>query len=1300
MDIDPRKKYAMKHKERCDKLPDYIKIHIPKCKKEIKDIVIPHKPKPLPPGPGPGPNPPAPPPWWKAPLDVPYHYSEEFPSPLAIGLTAYGGARAIRGLDRALNERRARAPRGRIAPEEGERGQPRRRRLRARVGPEEREPLRAELAPPELEDDGAGVFGPSEADSRLAGGVQSALEAGDRAEEAARTIPLTGDGVGGALDARNLPRANVPHAFQPDAPRPEARPAPRPQRMLRADPRLEEEFGDDLPPGIEDPDFEMPDVPEGIGQSDPRRLRVMRSGQSMLPRAFQPEARVSARAPRGAIRPLQGGQSARTGVSDINMSVRPEPQRQTLTKRRKLKFRAEQEEFAPTEHPSEIQAGGGEAGPSGSQPDPMEQIVEADEARAQEVPRTGKGKGRAFPRSTPETRAEGVSTSIQDTLRGRRTTRGLQIEREAGTGQLERHSFMTGADHDLAPRSSTDDMLNEIERLQTAREPRGSIRGPTDDPARVVRGRGLGVAQTFQDPPEVSDYSPDQGMGDVPDDFEPLENVPLLTTSDGPNRPPRISNISRIKRALGGINPMDRLTRLSQRVSSISVPQLQTTSTTQPSQAANELRTAQQTLSQDQQDIQQTRQDVSTDQTEAAQEQRAITAQKATISDDTSALQTADTADDRNVAAIDDAIDQIGVLQSGGPNMKYANALDGDVGVSSTIAEKLGLIPEAIAKTTAGRAVGGALRVVGAPIRAVQAVGDAAGGVLRQGVVKLGTRVGGEVGARIALGAARATGLVGSAVGVISGGGVLDPVTDAIGAALLLAIPLEALGTSIRHDIEGQKEYSLDEQKIKGATIAKPGTDIYMKFIEQGQKQIEKLMKGVPKDAPNNKGKMDWWKPSTIKAHSQSAYQANEYMSDVIMSGMNYLAGNGNVPVYYNDKATKKSGFVVPLTDTQLANAINVYQHNPNAFSSFDPLQLRIMGLNPSMSQGAAGATKITQNGKTIYVPKNFSTGSKTGDTLPLTHMYQLGKYGVSSDPNKVNYSNAYLSYEKWGSVEPTSGTSGRYNYFKSTIPQTTDPTTYIKDAQTVINGMSGDINPEAKNYMINQLAWYKYYNAGGPKPATKLSPPSDASQQQALQDAQNDLTSLQSKYQFYIDGVKKGTANIEADQTAINQLQTQINQLQSQPQTTTTTSSTQQQLQTYQDQANAYNLNVAQQVLQTEQNLQATTGLTAQDYQGLTKVLQQQITAQGVTTYTQNQLANLPRATPQQITSSQGPTAQTTTSSQGATGTTTTSSQGTGVNTRAGPSPSGNNGNQGNNPASGAVNVPSSSSGQSTPPS
>jgi hypothetical protein len=1251
MDIDPRKKYAMKHKERCDKLPDYIKIHIPKCKNEIKDIVIPHKPKPGPPAP-------PPPPWWKAPLDVPFVYKEEFPSPLAIGLTAYGGARAIRGLDRAINERRARAPRGRIAPEEGERGSTRR-RMRARIAPAEGERaplLQAELAPQELpEDTGAGVFGPSETDSRLAGGVQSALEAGDRAEEAARTIPLTGDGVGGALDASRLPRANIPHAFQP---------APRPQRMLRADPRLEDEFGD-----IEEPDIPDPTREEAL---EDQRQRQLRSGRSQLPRAYQPEARTARGAPRGAIRPQQGGQSARTGVSDVNMSVRPEPQRQTLTKRRKLRFRQDIEETEPVEHPSEAQIGGGEAGPSGTKPDPMEQIV--DEAERQEVPRTGKGKGKAV--QTRQTRSERVPTRLEDTLRGRRTARVLQAEREGGTGEMERHSFMSGADHDLAPpASSTDDMLNEIDRLQTAREPRGSIRGPADDPARVVRGRGLGVAQTIQDPPELSDYSPDQGMGDVPVGDEDLENVPLLTTSDGPDRPPRISNIARVKRALGSINPMDRLTRLSQKVSSISVPQLQTTSTTQPTQAAQELQTSQQSLSQDQQDIQQTRQDVSQDQTEATQEQRAITAQQATVSEDTTALQTADTADDRNVAAIDDALDQIGTLQSGGPNMKYANALDGDVGVSSTIAEKLGLIPEALARTTAGRAVGGALRLVGAPIRAVQAVGDAAGGVLRQGVVKLGTRVAGDVGARIALGAARATGLVGSAVGIISGGGVLDPVTDAIGAALLLAIPLEALGTTIRHDIEGQKEYKLDEQGIKGATIAKPGTDIWIKFLANGEKQVKKLMKGVPMDSPNSKGKMTWWKPSTLKAHSQDAYGANEYLTDVIMSGTNYLAGSGNVPVYYNDKATKKSGFVVPLTDTQLKNAISVYQQNPNAFDSFDPLQLRIMGLNPSMSQGAAGATKITQNGKTIYVPTNFSTGSKTGDTLPLTHMYQPGKYGVNSNPDKINYSNAFLSYEKWGSVERTNGTAGRLNYFSSSTPPTTDPTTYIKDAQTVINGMSGDINPQAKNYMINQLAWYKYYNAGGPKPATKLSPPSDATQQQALQNAQSDLTSLQNKYQFYIDGVTKGTATIVADQTAVSQLQTQINQLQSQPQTTTTTSSNQQQLQSYQDQANAYNLNVAQQVLLTEQNLQATTGLTAQDYQGLTKVLQQQITGTSITQYTQNQLANLPRATPQQITSSQGSTAPTTTSGQGATGTTTTSGQGTGVNTRATTSPSGNSG-------------------------
>ena len=88
---------------------------------------------------------------------------------------------------------------------------------------------------------------------------------------------------------------------------------------------------------------------------------------------------------------------------------------------------------------------------------------------------------------------------------------------------------MTGADHDLAPpTSTTDDMLDEIGRLQ-ARQPRGSIR----DPAQVVRGRGLGQAQTFQDV-EPSEISPDQGLGDVPDDFEPLEDVPLLSTPSDP----------------------------------------------------------------------------------------------------------------------------------------------------------------------------------------------------------------------------------------------------------------------------------------------------------------------------------------------------------------------------------------------------------------------------------------------------------------------------------------------------------------------------------------------------------------------------------------------------------------------------------------------------------------------------------------------------------------------------------------------------------------------------------------------
>ncbi len=1187
MEIDPRKKYAMRHKDKCDRLPEHIRIHIPECKRNIKDYVIGPKPRPGPPAPKPLPT-------WNAPLDVPFRDWDPNYA-VAATLTGLGAsltAERIRG-------RRARAPRGRVAPEEGERGS--RRRMRARIAPEERERLiraPAELPPPE-----AVAAEADSADSRLASGVRRALDVGDRIERAGRTVPSTSGVVD--MDPRDLPRANPRSILQSRLPPPSA---PAPVEMER-----------ELPPSIDDPDFEMPDRP--ITTQERARVRRLRSGTSVLP--DDPNyARTSRAAPRGAIQPRRDGTTARPETSDLNPSVRPEPKTIQLTKRRKIKFRAEVEEFAPTEHPSE-------AGPSGTELDPAIQAELDSGTRT-----TAKGKGKAV--STRASRAERTS-SIFDNMSGRQQDRGLQGDRETRGRGLQMTSFMSNEDH-ITPTSSTDDMLDDIGRLQN-RTSRSSIRGPTDDPAEVVRGRGSGRGGTIEDPREPTEISDDQGGLGGEGEFD---DVPLLSTSD--SGPPRMSNYTKIRRALQGVSPLEQINKLKAKVSGISAPTEQTTTRTVRTQASRTLATDQGEIGDDKTSIATTRQQLSSAQSTLSQDRASVVTDQATVTSDTTALSSADLADDQAVSSINKAVADVGMAEDGGAMATFAENLDGGVGVSQSVAERLGLFGEKLAATTGGKVIGGALKVIGTPIRVVQAVGDAAGDVLKQGVVKIGTKIGGDIGGRIALTAARATGLVASAAGITTGGGVLDPVTDAIGLGLLLAIPLQMAGTAIRHAIEGQEQYN----GIAGATKAGDQTDLWLHMNTSAQKMIKKAMKGVPMDTTDGK----WWKPATIKAHSESAYQENQYLGDYNMAAFNFASkpSKGNEPVYYNDSTTGKSGFVVPLNDQQLKNAMATYQQNPDAFNKFDPLQLQIMGLNPAMSQGKAGATKVGN----IYIPSSYQSGKKISQTTPLSQIY-AGKDGKYPDPKTDNYSNAFISWNRRALFQKTSSAE---NFFTSSTPPTLDPSTYASDTQTVINGMT---NATAKAYMENQLAWFKYYNTGGPKPSTKIAPPTDTAAASALTDATTDLTNAQNQLAFQITSVKGDQTTISNDQSAVNKLQSQITNLEGQAQTTTTSTSTAQQLQNYQDQANAYNLNVAQQVQQTESNFMATTGLTAQDYQGLNQVLQNQITATGVTTYTQNQLANLPGSSSGTVVSQQGPTGQNLTT--------------TGVNTRASPSPSGNSG-------------------------
>jgi hypothetical protein len=55
---------------------------------------------------------------------------------------------------------------------------------------------------------------------------------------------------------------------------------------------------------------------------------------------------------------------------------------------------------------------------------------------------------------------------------------------------------------------------------------------------------------------------------------------------------------------------------------------------------------------------------------------------------------------------------------------------------------------------------------------------------------------------------------------------------------------------------------------------------------------------------------------------------------------------------------TKQHGLAIPLTKPQLAQAIQAYRHNPNAFKGVPMQALEVMGLNPNMATGRVGAVK------------------------------------------------------------------------------------------------------------------------------------------------------------------------------------------------------------------------------------------------------------------------------------------------------------------------------------------------------
>jgi len=260
---------------------------------------------------------------------------------------------------------------------------------------------------------------------------------------------------------------------------------------------------------------------------------------------------------------------------------------------------------------------------------------------------------------------------------------------------------------------------------------------------------------------------------------------------------------------------------------------------------------------------------------------------------------------------------------------------------------------------------------------------------------------------------------------------------------------------------------------------------------------------------------------------------------------------NKTAVVSFNN-AQGKPDIAMPLSKAQLATAIKVYQQNPNAYKGMDKTKLQIMGLNPNMSLGEAGATKTSIG----YVP---TTG---------TDPYQGGKsvsWNAGAGGGNWSYfyvaKNSGIRFSSNGDIDTLAVPDAQQK------KQMDD--NYITKATQIINN---ETDPAVKAYLNYELNVFKYNNGYIPDKPTPVPKPTLSTAQQTqmtqLTDALNNkkaqLTAIQN--------------SINTKQSIISGINTQIQNINAQTQANAKTVY-QQQLQSYQTQANAYNQEVAKNV-------------------------------------------------------------------------------------------------------------------------
>lgn len=240
----------------------------------------------------------------------------------------------------------------------------------------------------------------------------------------------------------------------------------------------------------------------------------------------------------------------------------------------------------------------------------------------------------------------------------------------------------------------------------------------------------------------------------------------------------------------------------------------------------------------------------------------------------------------------------------------------------------------------------------------------------------------------------------------------------------------------------------------------------------------------------------------TIAAQTKKVDSLQKYTASIIN------AADSNQPIIaYTGPDHEVSGLGIQLTKPELATAIKNYQTDPDIFKGVPTKQLEVMGLNPSMTQGKAGAVK-TPSGN--YVPKTLATlGNNLQDNTkaPLDsraesviNQVKSGKLKTTLDLKTYsdsidNYTSFYLSQSLRNTTSQTGPFSSLQDIQNSYIPAKTFQGQADFDYATKAEKLIKEIaDPKVKAYMQYKLDTFAYDNKLLPTPPGKAPPkPSDA---------------------------------------------------------------------------------------------------------------------------------------------------------------------------------------------------------------